>query len=80
LGDPRVRNLIGSSGMQVPLPSRCQAIDDTADTVEAKSNAIITSSHFEKVDRGPGYTMRVPVQSVEPAAVGARALPTEEEP
>jgi hypothetical protein len=47
VGDPRVRNLIGSSGMQIPPASRCQAIDDTPETSPLSSEGFLSAALCE---------------------------------
>jgi hypothetical protein len=74
-GDPRVKGQIGMWSMMVPDPERCDSIDGTPDASPKTSRSpVITSSHFEPMDLGPGYTMRVPVE----AAAATRSMPSEE--
>lgn len=78
IDDPRVKQLSGTFGAQLPNLSWCVNLDSDEAATDApvdttpSSTAPIRHSMFEPLDRGKPFTLRVPVTPVEPVAVGQR--------
>jgi hypothetical protein len=64
IADPRRKKFAAMGSVKVGLPSAedCEALDNDAESIEAKPTAAepVKHSAFERVDRGPAYTIKAP--------------------